>query len=252
MRLARNRAPERKRVTSVRRRRLNCYGNWRSRLKETNRRIRGLRRLVGIETEVIQSAPANRIRVLVLGKGLRVPAQSARSLVRSPGRVAKSRVSLCSVVWKSRMIRRSVKPKVAHRDPASQRNTEGLNRAIEILVIDGVFIMPDSRGRVGHLVANHSDSIEAGSRLEGIDARSRPGIDRRQGWHGGADRIEEEKRRAGDAELAIGDIVVHIAFAGMTLAPGVFVRNDILAFGEIGRAHVLRCAQIAHGHKDSV
>ncbi len=71
-------------------------------------------------------------------------------------------------------------------------------------------------------------------------------------WHGRADRIEEETRRAADAELPMGDIVVHIAFAGMTLAPGVFVRSDILAFGEIGRAHVLRCAQVAHGHKDSV
>ena len=37
-------------------------------------------------------------------------------------------------------------------------------------------------------------------------------------------------------ELAIGDVVIHVAFAGMRLAPGVFMRSDILGFGEVGRA----------------
>ena len=47
-----------------------------------------------------------------------------------------------------------MKPEVAHRDAASQRHAEGLDRAIEILVIDRVFIMPDAGGWVGHLVGN--------------------------------------------------------------------------------------------------
>ena len=43
---------------------------WRACLKEAYCRSCGLRRLVGIEPEIIQCAPANRIRVLILCKGL--------------------------------------------------------------------------------------------------------------------------------------------------------------------------------------
>ena len=108
----------------------------------------------------------NRVRVLVLRKGLRAPAQSVGGLIRGPGSVAKSRVSHGSIVWKSRMIRRSVKPKIAHRDSGSQRHTEGLDRAIKILIVDGVFIMPNAGGWVRHLVDNEGTAID--SRL-GLD-----------------------------------------------------------------------------------
>ena len=42
------------------------------------------------------------------------------------------------------MIRRSVESDVGQRDPASQGHAERLDRAIQILVIDGIFIMPDA------------------------------------------------------------------------------------------------------------
>ena len=51
-------------------------------------------------------------------------------------------------------------------DPASQRNAERLNRAIKILVIDGVLVMPNSRGWICHFVANDSDAIDSRSRLD--------------------------------------------------------------------------------------
>ncbi len=59
------------------------------------------------------------------------------------------------------MIQRRVKPDIAHRDPASQRNTERLNRAIQILIMDGVFIMPDAGGWVRHLVGNERTTIDS-------------------------------------------------------------------------------------------
>ena len=41
-------------------------------------------------------------------------------------------------------------------------------------------------------------------------------------------------------ELTIGSVVIHVALPWMRLAPGVFVRSDILRFGEIGGAWILR------------
>ena len=70
-----------------------------------------------------------------------------------------------------------MKPQVAHRDSASQRQTERLNPTIKILVIDGVLIMPNPRDRAGHLVGNKRTAIDSGSGLDRIDGRSRPGTD---------------------------------------------------------------------------
>ena len=62
-------------------------------LKKANGRIRRLRWAVGIETEIIQGAKTNRVRVLVLRESLRAPAQRADGLIRGPGSIAKARVS---------------------------------------------------------------------------------------------------------------------------------------------------------------
>ena len=129
----------------VRGRPLDVNRERRSRLEEANRCVRRLRRTVGIETEIIQRSPTKGVRILVLRKGLRTPAQVAGGLIRGPGGVAVSRVSHGSIVGESRMIQRSMKPDIADRDSASQRQTEGLDPAIEILVIDRVFIMPNTR-----------------------------------------------------------------------------------------------------------
>ena len=48
-------------------------------------------------------------------------------------------------------------------------------------------------------------------------------------------------RTTADRELAIGDVVIHVAFAGMRLAPCVFVRANVLRFAEIGRTLIHRC-----------
>ena len=37
-----------------------------------------------------------------------------------------------------------------------------------------------------------------------------------------------------------------VALARMTLAPGVFMRGDILSFGKIGGARIERCVQIIY------
>src|SRR5882762_1277381 len=152
--LPRNRVRELHRGTGTRGRALDGNSDWRSRLEEADCRIRSLRRTVRIETEIIQSPEAGGVRILVLRKGLRAPTQSAAGLIRSPGRVAISRVSEGSIVCKSRRIKRCMKPQVAHRDSASQRHAERLNPTIQILIIDRVLIMPNVLGYVGDFVAH--------------------------------------------------------------------------------------------------
>ncbi len=175
---------------SIRRRALNPNGDWRPCLEETDRRVHSLRRTIGIETEVIQRAPANGVGVLVLRKSLRAPAQSAGGLILRPGSVAKSRAGLCSIIGNSRMLRRRMKPDIADRDSASQRHTERLDPAIEILIIDRVLIMPHARDRAGHFVGNKPLAIDSGLGLERTNRRSSPGVDGRGRAHGGCPRSE--------------------------------------------------------------
>ena len=44
---------------------------------------------------------------------------------------------------------------IAHSNSAAQWHTEGLNRAIEVLVIDRILIMPDTGGWICHFVADN-------------------------------------------------------------------------------------------------
>src|ERR1043165_4585421 len=125
--------------------------------------------MVGIESKVIERAPANGVRVLVLGEGLRTPAYGADCLVRGPGSVAESRVPLGSIIGESGMIKRSVKANAGERDRASQGNGEGLDRAVEVLVIDRVLVMPDPGNRSRHFVGNESAPIGSGRRFDRID-----------------------------------------------------------------------------------
>src|SRR5258707_12824033 len=59
--------------------------------------------------------------------------------------------------------------------------------------------------------------------------------------HGGAGRRKcVVVSAAADVKPTVGGVVVHVALPGMTLAPGVFMWSQILAFRKISRARVLR------------
>jgi hypothetical protein len=136
-----------------------------------------------------------------------------------------------------------MEPYVAHSNSRSKRHTEGLNGTIKVLVIDGVLIMPHSSRGVGHLVGKQAKAIVArvgSDPARGV--RARPGRNCRLHSHG---RSYGAKREIGDAShaiLTVGSVVALVAFPGMSLAPGVFVRGDILRFGKIGGALVERSA----------
>jgi hypothetical protein len=90
-----------------------------------------------------------------------------------------------------------------------------LNRAIEVLVIDCVIVMPDSRRRVCHFVPNECKAIVSRIWLDLVDNRPRPGPDGRIRPHRRSDRRKGETGRAADIETAIGSIVVLVALPGI-------------------------------------
>ena len=224
---------------------LNRNENRRPRLEEADHRIGRLRRPVGVETKIVQSAPANSVRVLILRERLRTPGQSTGSLGRTPGRIGKARVPQCSILGTSRMIGRSVKPEVAHYDSTSQRHSEELDRAIQVHIIDGIFVVPDARVGPRHFIGNEGAAIDSRLRFDRIDGRSSPGIDGRVHSHGGCRGGKSEARAASNIKLTVGGIVVHVALPGMGLAPGVFVWAQVLHFGVISCAWVQGRVQVA-------
>ena len=134
-----------------------------------------------------------------------------------------------------------MKSYVTHGNSGSQGHSERLDRAIEVLVIDRVLVMPDSSVGTCDLVANESNAIarrsrrNCRSRLDLVDRRSRPGPDRSQlSLRGKSARGKCERTgRARDIVATVGDVVVHVALPGMRLAPDILMRGDVLRFGII-------------------
>src|SRR4029077_523321 len=121
---------------------LDCNHHRRTCFEEPDRGIGRLRRLIGVKPEVIQCAPANRVRVLVLRKRFRVPGNGIWGLSNTPWRTAISSISLSSIVCPAGMLRRSVETDVAYVNPGAQGHAEGLNSAVEVHVKQGILIVP--------------------------------------------------------------------------------------------------------------
>jgi hypothetical protein len=145
--------------------------------------------LIGVEPEVIQCAPANRIRVLVLCKGLRRPANGIGRLGNRPWHTAVALVVKRAVVRKSRFLRGRVKVDVTYVYSNAQRHAERLNRAIQVLVINGVLIVPNSVLR-SHLETDEEGPVISEIRLVTghVRACACPSSDRRLLLHGRARR----------------------------------------------------------------
>lgn len=68
---------------------------------------------------------------------------------------------------------------IADVDPRAQRYCERLNGAIKVLVMQRVFIVPDSGGRITHFVTHEPNTIVAVIRFELAHSRAGPGF---YGW----------------------------------------------------------------------
>ena len=91
---------------------------------------------------------------------------------------------------------------------------------------------------VRNLATHEPDTIVSRVRLN-LDQRgagARPCRDGGPSPDGGTNGREIKVRGAAHRELAIRDVVIHVALTGMVLAPDVFMRGHILRFSEVGRA----------------
>ena len=64
------------------------------------------------------------------------------------------------------MVRRSMKSDVTYVDAGPERHAEGLNRAIEVLVVNGVLVMPHAGRWVRYSVNDERATIDTGLRLD--------------------------------------------------------------------------------------
>ena len=145
-----------------------------------------------------------------------------------------------------------MKADVTDVDTWPQRDTKRLNRAIEVLVIQGILIVPDSGSWIRHFVSHKPEAIIALIRFDLVYCHACPRHDGRSPPDRGGKRRKCETRCAADAELAIRNVVVHITLPGMVLAPCVLVGSDVLGFGEIGRALIQVLIQIIDFNPDSM
>src|SRR5213080_132920 len=99
----------------------------------------------------------------------------------SPRRAAETLVIKRAVICPARFLRRRVNCAVADIDVKEIRQSKGLNAAIEIFIIDGVFIVPYAVIWPRHLIADKENPVASRDRLvlSYCRARSRPSHDGR-------------------------------------------------------------------------
>ena len=93
---------------------LNGNRHRRSCFEEVDGGVCSLRRLIGVESEIIQCAPANRVGILVLREGFTVPCQRVGSLGRRPRCAAVPLAVKRAIVCPARMLGRCMKPDVTN------------------------------------------------------------------------------------------------------------------------------------------
>src|SRR5437868_4461226 len=113
--------------------------------------------------------------------------------------------------------------------------------------------MPISGRGVAHFVADQSNTVVARIGFDLVDRRARPCLDSRLHLHGGSYCYKTEWGTcASYTELTIRSVVIHVALAGICLAPGIFMWCDVLSLGKVGRAEIKRRVQIIDLDKKSM
>ena len=152
------------------------------------------------------------------------------------------------------MLWRRVKSDVAWTG-SNKEDAERLNGAIQVHVKDGILIMPQPGFMHCHLVTDEENTIvtRIGLDLGHCCTRIRPGLDSSLHSHGVTGLVKYEiGRPATDRKLLIGEIVKHVAFSRVRLAPRVLMRGDVGCFAIIRSARILSWDQVSHVGQDPV
>ena len=130
---------------------------------------------------------------------------------------------------------------------------ERLDGAVEVLVVNRVLIVPDAGTWICHFGTHKPNTIVSRIGFSLNHGRAGPGPDCWLLSHGRASGAKGEVCRSATHVIPlVGGIVVHVALAWMTLAPGVFVRDDVFCLSKIGGARVLRRDQVIRFHQNSM
>jgi len=131
------------------------------------------------------------------------------------------------------------------KDGASpNRHAKRLDRSIQVLIVYGVFIMPDAGRWIGNFVNDEGTPIDSRFRFDCDTGCSRPRAGGRSHSNGGTNRGESEATCPGYVISAIRRIVIHVALTGMRLTPSILLRTVILDLSVIGRAAIQRGIQV--------
>ena len=133
----------------------------------------------------------------------------------SPRRAAVTLVVKRAVICPARLLRRGMKSDVTDVGSSAQRHAKGLDRTIQVLVIQRILVVVNTSRRVGHFVTHKPDPVVSRIRLHLIDRRARPCHDSRLHPDCGRGGRKRKTRCAGDVELAIRHVVIHVALIGM-------------------------------------
>jgi hypothetical protein len=121
---------------------------------------------------------------------------------------------------------------------------EGLDGAIQVLIVDGILIVPHSGSWPCYFVTDKENTVASGrwprGRLNRVaHGGSGPGFNRRLLSESVAHEIKGERLVDSNyAALTVRCVVIHVALVRVTLAPGAFVRDDVFRFSKIGRPDV--------------
>jgi hypothetical protein len=172
-------------------------------------------RLIGVEPEIIQCAPPNRVGVLILRKGFAVPSDGIAGLRDTPLLAAVTLVVKRAVVCPAGFLRRRVKSNVTDVGAGTERHAKGLDRPIKVLVIQRILVVVDTGTWIGDFVTHKPDTVVSRIRLDLIYRRAHPSHDGRLHSDCRRGRGKRKTRCAGDVELAIRNVVIHVALIGM-------------------------------------
>src|SRR5262249_16859354 len=120
---------------------------------------------------------------------------------------------------KARMLGRRMKFDVGNIYSKSKRHSERLDGPIEVLVIKGVFIVPEASSCVPHLDAHIPDAIDSPNGLNLFHCRACPRHNSRLLLHRDAYGSKGERLAdSGYVIAAVRRVVIHDALGGVSLA----------------------------------